>query len=101
MAQATKQTPKMWGTAIVGFGVRKYALAGGRTGEICSIGFSSRKADISVYGVAGENANKDILQKLGKYKQGKGCLYISRLADVHVSLLKTLCAEASHRNTRA
>src|SRR4051794_28400715 len=82
MAKVSKQDAQMWGPSIVGFGTHKYALAGGKVGEICAVGFSSRKGDISIYGVAGEGADPALLDKLGKHKLGKGCLYVRQLADV-------------------
>jgi hypothetical protein len=97
IAKATKLKPKMWGTSIVGFGIRKHQLAGGRQGEICAVGFSSRKGDISIYGVAGEKADPDLLQKLGKHKLGKGCLYIAKLAQVDLQVLKQLVSNAIDR----
>jgi hypothetical protein len=94
MAKATKQKAKMWGTSIVGFGTHKYQLTGGREGEICAVGFSSRKGDISIYGVAGEKTDSELLGKLGKHKLGKGCLYISKLAEVELKILEQLVANA-------
>ena len=95
MAKATKQVPVMWGTAIVGFGTHRYDLAGGKpTGEICSVGFSSRKADISIYGVTRAAEAESLLAKLGKHKLGKGCLYVSRMTDIDVKVLEKLVAQA-------
>ena len=94
MAKASKQPAVMWGTSIVGFGVHKYPLSGGKVGEICAVGFSSRKGDISIYGVAGENADAALIEKLGRHKLGKGCLYIARLADIDVKVLEKLVAAA-------
>ena len=94
MAKASKQPAVMWGSAIVGFGVHKYALAGGKEGEICAVGFSSRKGDISIYGVAGAPGAEQSLAKLGKYKRGKGCLYIGRLADIDLKVLENLVSQA-------
>ncbi len=94
MSKATKQPPVMWGTAIVGFGTHKYPLAGGKVGEICSVGFSSRKGDISVYGVTRGEGAEQLLAKLGKHKLGKGCLYINRLADVDIKVLEKLVVQA-------
>ncbi len=90
MARISKQPAKMWGTAIVGFGVHEYALAGGKTGEICAVGFSSRKGDISIYGVTSAPGADALLAKLGKYSRGKGCLYVKRLADVDRGVLQKL-----------
>ncbi len=97
MSKVTKQPPKMWGTSIVGFGKRTYPLSGGRVGEICTVGFSSRKGDISVYGVAGENADQSVVERLGKYTRGKGCLYIAKLSDVDAKILEKLVAQAMKR----
>jgi len=97
MAQASKEEPRMWGTAIVGFGVHRYPLASGKLGETCSVGFSSRKGDISIYGVAGEGTEPDLLERLGTYKRGKGCLYVSRLADVNLDVLSKMVVGAMRR----
>jgi len=94
MAKATKQAPVMWGPAIVGFGVHRYPLANGKTGEICAVGFSSRKSDITLYGVARADGAEPLLAALGKHKLGKGCLYIGRLADIDVKVLEQLVALA-------
>src|SRR3954462_13363124 len=72
MAKASRQEPRMWGPSIVGFGTHRYALAGGKTGEICAVGFSSRKGDISIYGIGLECAEPGLLDRLGKHKRGKG-----------------------------
>ena len=82
------------GPAIVGFGVYKYALAGGKQGEICAAGFSSRKGDISIYGVSRTAGAPQLLAKLGKHKMGKGCLYVARLADIDTKVLEKLVAQA-------
>jgi hypothetical protein len=97
MARASGEAARMWGPAIVGFGTRRYALAGGKWGEICTVGFSSRKGDISIYGVAGEGADAATLAQLGKHRTGKGCLYVRRLADVDVAVLETLVRDAVRR----
>ena len=94
MTKATKENPKMWGTAIVGFGTHKYQLAGGREGETCLLGFSSRKGDISVYGTASAPQHGKLLAKLGKHKMGKGCLYIAKLTEVDTKVLEQLFAGA-------
>lgn len=94
MSKVTKQPPVMWGTAIVGFGVHKYGLSGGKFGEICSVGFSSRKGDISIYGVTRGAGTDQLLQKLGKHKLGKGCLYVRRMADIDSKVLEKLVLQA-------
>lgn len=94
MARASKYPAVMWGTAIVGFGVHRYELAGGKSGEICAVGFSSRKGDISIYGVTGHVAAPELLAKLGKHKHGKSCLYVSRLADIDLKVLEKLVSQS-------
>ena len=94
MSKATKLPPVMWGTAIVGFGTHKYPLAGGKVGEICSVGFSSRKGDISIYGVTRGQGAEQFLAQLGKHKLGKGCLYVNRLADIDTKVLEKLVVQA-------
>jgi hypothetical protein len=98
MVNITGQPPVMWGSAIVGFGVHKYALAGGKYGEICSVGFSSRKNDISIYGVLGDSVDRDLLSRLGKHKTGKSCLYVGCLADIDVVVLEKMVADAFKSN---
>jgi hypothetical protein len=95
MAKATKQPPKMWGTSIVGFGLHRYKYESGREGETCTVGFSSRKGDITLYGLNAAAGADDLLAKLGKHKAGKGCVYIKRLSDVDLKVLKELVAGAA------
>jgi hypothetical protein len=92
MAKVTGEKAKMWGTAIVGFGVHRYKYESGREGEICKLGFSSRKADITVYGTSSNPAKEKLLAKLGKHKTGKGCLYIHKLSEVDLKVLEQLLA---------
>ena len=94
MGRVTGSPPVMWGAAIVGFGVHRYPLAGGKVGEICAVGFSSRKSDIVLYGVAGTDAAAPLLATLGKHKVGKGCLYVKRLADMDLQVLQALVIRA-------
>jgi hypothetical protein len=94
MARATKEKPKMWGTAIVGFGTHTYKYASGREGETCLVGFSSRKGDISLYGVGAVTADDPLTTRLGKHKTGKGCLYIAKLSDVDTKVLEQLIVKA-------
>lgn len=90
MTKASKQKPTMWGTAIVGFGRYHYRYESGREGDMCLLGFSSRKGDISIYGLGDFPAKEKLLAKLGKHKMGKGCLYVRRLGDVDTKVLEEL-----------
>jgi hypothetical protein len=90
MSGVTRKPPKMWGSSIVGFGSYHYRYASGREGDMCLAGFSSRKADLTVYVItAGQEA---LLKKLGKHKSSKACVYIKRLADVDMKVLRQLVA---------
>ncbi len=90
MKQVTKEEPKMWGASIVGFGSYHYKGAGGREGDWMLTGFSPRKQALTVYLMHGFDEHADLLKKLGKYKTGKGCLYIKKLDDVDRKVLKEL-----------
>jgi len=95
MKQVTGEEPKMWGTAIIGFGDLHYKYASGREGDWFKCGFSQRKAKISMY-LMGCDISKaqEMLDRLGKHKTGKGCLYINKLADVNMEVLKELVKES-------
>jgi hypothetical protein len=94
MSNVTNEAPRMWGTSIVGFGTHQYKYESGREGEICIVGFSSRKGDISVYGLNASSSSEALFTKLGKHKLGKGCLYIKRLSDIDLKILQKLIANA-------
>jgi hypothetical protein len=100
MAKATKQPAKMWGSSIVGFGSYHYKYESGREGNMCLVGFSSRKGDISVYGMNSAPNHDALMAKLGKHKMGKGCLYIKRLSDIDLKTLEKLIAEAAGAKKR-
>ena len=94
MAEVTGMEPKMWGASIVGFGSYHYKYASGHEGDICMIGFSPRKQNISLYIAAGFAQREELLQKLGKHKTGAGCVYINKLDDVNKTVLTALISEA-------
>ena len=100
MTKATKQPPRMWGSSIVGFGSYHYRYESGREGDMCLVGFSSRKGDISVYGLNAAAEAEALLARLGKHEQGKGCVYIKRLADVDLKVLAKLVASAAAARKR-
>jgi hypothetical protein len=107
MERATKSKPEMWGTSIVGFGRRKYTYANGKEGEWMVIGFAPRKQNIALYGLkiftmtnGGLKENKkdnDFLLKLGKYKEGGGCLYINKISDIDTKELEKIIKMAVKR----
>ena len=94
MKKATKAEPKMWGTSIVGFGTYHYKGASGREGDWFVAGFSPRKQNLTLYIMTGFDEYEDLLAKLGKHSTGKACLYIKRLADVDLKVLKELVTKS-------
>jgi hypothetical protein len=94
MKKATKLEPRMWGPSIVGFGSYHYKYESGHEGEMCLVGFSPRKANLTLYIMLGFGGFDALLSKLGKYKTGKGCLYINALEDVDVPTLVKLIQQA-------
>ena len=100
MAVATNRPPRMLGASIVGFGTYHYKYESGREGDSCLVGFSSRKGDISVYGLHAAVDAKRLLERLGSHKAGKGCVYIKTLADVDLKVLAQLVANAAAEKTR-
>jgi hypothetical protein len=94
MHKVSKCEPLMWGSAIVGFGSYHYVYESGREGDTLVIGFSPRKQNISIYLMGGLNNIEDELSELGKYKTGKGCLYIKSLSDVNTGVLKKIFAKS-------
>lgn len=90
MKQVTREEPKMWGTSIVGFGSYHYKGKSGREGDWMLVGFSPRKQNLTLYLMGGFDTHAALLDKLGKYTTGAGCLYIKKLDDVNKKVLKEL-----------
>ena len=90
MKNITKEEPRMWGSAIVGFGSYHYKYDSGREGDWMMTGFSPRKQNLTIYLMSGFAAYNELLKKLGKFKTGKSCLYITRLEDIDFKVLKEL-----------
>lgn len=90
MEQATKAKPKMWGSTIVGFGSYRYKYATGREGDWMLVGFSPRKQNLTLYIMAGFEDYDDLMKKLGKHKIGKSCLYINKLSEIDITVVKQL-----------
>lgn len=90
MREAAQAEPSMWGDGIVGFGSYHYKYASGQEGDWFPIGFSPRKQNLTLYIMGGFEQHADLLAKLGKHKLGKGCLYVNKLADVDLKVLKEL-----------
>lgn len=95
MRKASGEEPKMWGKSLIGFGmVRLKSPATGREVDWLRIGFSPRKAALSLYITGDIQKHASALNKLGKHKTGVGCLYIKRLADVDLKVLKGMVERA-------
>lgn len=97
MKLVTKEEPKMWGPAIIGFGSYHYKYASGREGDMPQVGFSPRKQNITLYIGVGDNSDSPLLKKLGKFSTAKACLYIKKLADVDRGVLQELIADSFER----
>jgi hypothetical protein len=90
MTRITGEKPVMWGPAIVGFGRYHYKYQTGREGDAAAVGFSPRKAGLSLYGLTGGPEAAGLLPRLGKHKTGAGCLYVNKLEDVDEAVLAEL-----------
>jgi Domain of unknown function (DU1801) len=100
MQKVTQEPPKMWGLAIVGFGSYHYVYESGREGDMCVVGFSSRKADITLYLQGLREGQDALLASLGKHKADGDCLHIKRMGDVDAEVLGKLVANAVARVNR-
>ena len=95
MEKATKEKPKMWGSSMIGFGnVRYKSPATGREVDWFKIGFSPRKANLSLH-LIDLKRHADALTKLGKHKTGTGCLYINKLEDIDIKVLEKMITVAA------
>jgi len=90
MKKITKVEPKMWGPSIVGFGNYHYKYASGHEGDMCITGFSPKKQNLTLYIMPGFERYNELMKKLGKYKTSVSCLYIKKLEDVDLKVLKEL-----------
>src|SRR5688572_26978684 len=91
MEELTNQAPKMWGSSMIGFGNLRYkSPATGREVDWFKIGFSPRKSNLSLHLGLDINRYAEMLKKLGKHKTGVGCLYINKLEDIDLKVLKDI-----------
>ncbi|MAM62745.1 DUF1801 domain-containing protein [Maritimibacter sp. UBA3975] len=88
--EVTGWTPQMWGPAIIGYGSYHYKYDSGREGDMCATGFSPRKANLVLYIMPGYQNYGAMLERLGKHKLGKSCLYLNKLADVDEGVLREI-----------
>ncbi|RKR11747.1 uncharacterized protein DUF1801 [Flavobacterium sp. 90] len=90
MQEVTGFEPKMWGPSIIGFGSYHYKYDSGHEGDAPLAAFSPRKAAISLYVYSPSDEKEELLSKLGKHKASKGCLYVKKIADIDVEILKKM-----------
>jgi hypothetical protein len=101
MRDVTGAAPRMWGDSIVGFGSYRYRYASGREGDWPLTGFSPRKQNLTLYLSYGFEQHGELLERLGRYKTGKACLYLKRLDDVDRGALRELIRRSLEQVTRA
>jgi hypothetical protein len=94
MERLSGEPAKMWGPSIVGFGRYHYKYDSGHEGDMARIGFSPRARELVLYIIGGFPRHQALMERLGKYRTGKSCLYIKRLSDVEESVLEALAAES-------
>lgn len=92
--ETTGYEAKMWGPSIIGFGSYHYKYASGHEGDAPLVGFSPRKAKISLYFAPGETKRDELLKEFGKHTTGKACVYINKIADINVDVLKKLIRQS-------
>jgi len=94
MKEETGAEPIMWGDSIIGFGRYQYKYASGRKGEWFLTGFSPRKQSLTLYIMSGFSEYEQLLEKLGKHRTGKSCLYINKLEDINLDILRDLVKQS-------
>ncbi|QWH20824.1 DUF1801 domain-containing protein (plasmid) [Bacillus mycoides] len=92
--ETTGYTAKMWGPSIIGFGTYHYKYASGHEGDAPLVGFSPRKAKISLYFAPGNPKREELLKDFGKYTSGKSCIYINKVADIDINVLKAVIKQS-------
>lgn len=88
--ETTGHEGKMWGPSIIGFGSYHYKYESGHEGDAPLVGFSPRKAKISLYFAVGDTKREELLKEFGKHTAGKACVYINKAADIDLAVLKKL-----------
>ena len=99
MQRATGAEPKMWGANMVGFGSYHYVYESGREGDMFLTGFAPRRNDLTLYIMGGLSHYDAILRRMGRFKSGKSCLYVKRLADLDLAVLEELINASVRRIT--
>lgn len=94
MTEVTGEEPVMWGPSMVGFGSYHYRYASGHEGDTMRVGFAPRKTALTLYGLQGHPGSTELLERLGQYTLGKGCVYVKNLENVDEDVLRQLIAHA-------
>ncbi len=95
MTEITGLEPRMWGPSMIGFGDHHYVYESGREGDTFVVGLAARKAALSLYLTSLRPLDTQLLEALGKHRTGAGCLYITRLSDVDLEVLRQLIHTAA------
>lgn len=94
MSEITGLEPKMWGPSMVGFGDVHYKYESGREGDMFKVGFSPRKQNLTIYITDGFANYQELLAKLGKHKTSVSCLYVNKLADIDLTVLREMVSRS-------
>lgn len=94
MSEITGWPARMWGKSIIGFGAYEYKYDSGHSGRWAMVGLSPRKTSLTIYIMPGFEPFPELMEKLGKYKTGKSCLYVNKLEDIDVEVLKDLVVQS-------
>ncbi|MET0933359.1 MAG: DUF1801 domain-containing protein [Mycetocola sp.] len=94
MTEVTGEEAVMWGPSMVGFGTFHYRYASGHEGDTMKVGFAPRKTALTLYGLQGHPGSAELLERLGQYTLGKGCVYVKRLENIDDGVLRQLIAHA-------
>ncbi|MVZ65153.1 DUF1801 domain-containing protein [Sphingobacterium sp. DK4209] len=94
MEEATGERAKMFGPSIIGFGRYHYKYDSGHEGDAPLLGFSPRKAAISLYVYSGGQQQDELLKSLGKFKMGKACIYVKKLTDINLDTLQKMMTDS-------
>ena len=99
--KTTGLRPEMWGSSIVGFGNYHYKYESGHEGDFFLTGFSPRKQNLTIYIMTGFDRYPQLMDKIGKYKTGKSCLYVKKLEDINLEVLKDVIRQSvDHMNRK-
>lgn len=94
MSRLTGWQARMWGKSIIGFGAYDYTYESGHSGRWMMVGLSPRKTSLTIYIMPGFKPFPDLMEKLGKYKTGKSCLYVNKLEDIDIGVLEELIKQS-------